>query len=129
MKIKVRMKMIKYLLSFSLFLSLLFAENINTIQEDPIEESIVEPKVDCLILEDENSIICKFELNRQLEDEQIVVQWIAPNGEISRSRDLIIPPGHGSIYDYRYIDGREPGQWIFKVIYKEKEYTTQFELK
>ena len=120
--------MIKYLLSFSLFLGLLFAENINTIEQD-IQEEAFEPKVDCLILEDENLIICKFEINRQLEDQALIFQWINPEGELSRSRDMLIPAGHGSIYDYRYLDGREPGNWIFKVIYKEKEYTTEFELK
>lgn len=126
--IKVRMKMIKYLLSFFLFLGLLFAESINTIDQEIIEEPF-EPKVDCLILEDENSIICKFEINRQLEDQSLSFQWINPEGELSRTRDMLIPAGHGSIYDYRYIDGRESGMWTFKVIYKEKEYSTNFELK
>jgi hypothetical protein len=129
------MKMIKYLLSFPLFLGLLFAENINTTEQDinTIEQNITEeqfePRVDCLILEDEDSIICKFEINRQTEDQELVFQWINPEGELSRSRDMQIPAGHGSIYDYRYIDGREAGNWIFKVIYKEKEYSTKFELK
>lgn len=124
--------MIKYLFAFSLTFGLLFAENINTAQQEQDQElleEIIEPKVDCLILEDENSIICKFETNRQVEDKQIVVEWIDPNNEISRSRELIIPSGHASIYDYRYMDGREPGNWVFKVIYNEVEYKTEFEIK
>ena len=129
--------MIKYLFPFLLFLTITNAENINTDNNEledeyPIEninEAIIEPSVDCLILQDENSIICKFETNRNLEDKDIVVQWIDPQGDVSRSRNMIVPAGHASIYDYRYIDGRLKGSWSFKVIENEKSYTTSFELK
>jgi hypothetical protein len=129
--------MIKYLFPFLFFLTIINAENINTQNEEvtdeyPIEnidEVKIEPLVDCLILQDENSIICKFETNRISEDQDIVVQWIDPQGDVSRSRNMIVPAGHGSIYDYRYINGRLKGSWTFKVIEKEKEYTTNFELK
>ena len=129
--------MIKYLFPFLLFLTIVNAENINTdddILEDeyPIEnidDVKIEPSVDCLILEDENSIICKFETNRVLKDQEIVIQWIDPQGDISRSRNMLVPAGHASIYDYRYINGRLTGSWTFKVIENEKEYTTNFELK
>lgn len=129
--------MIKYLFPFLFFLTILNAENIDTQSEElsdeyPIEnidETIIEPSVDCLILQDENSIICKFETNRELKDQDIVVQWIDPQGDVSRSRNMIVPAGHASIYDYRYINGRLSGSWTFKVLGNEKEYTTSFELK
>jgi len=118
--------MIKKLLISSLFcvVSMINAEDI-IINEDT--QSI--NKVDCLILEDENSIICKYLVPRSEEDQEIVVQWIDPQEDISRSRTMIIPAGHGSIYDYRYIKGRLAGSWTFKVIDNNKEYTTKFELK
>lgn len=119
--------MTKLLISFLLLSTLLFAENEQTFEN--IEEFKVDPKVDCLILQDENSIICKFEAPRSTEDQQIIVQWIDPQGDISRSREMFIPAGHGSIYDYRYIKGRLSGFWKFKVILSDKEYTTQFEIK
>lgn len=110
---------------FLLCTTVVFAQTeINT--SDELE---FEAKVDCLILQDENSIICKYESLRSIEDEEIIVQWIDPQGDISRSREMIVPAGHGSIYDYRYIKGRLLGNWTFKVITNEKEYTTQFELK
>ena len=129
--------MIKYLVPFLFLLTITNAENINTeseelTDENPIEiidEVKIEPSVDCLILQDENSIICKFETNRTLEDHDIVVQWIDPQGDVSRSRNMIVPAGHGSIYDYRYINGRLTGSWTFKVLDNEREYTTNFELK
>ena len=129
--------MIKYLVPFLFLLTIANAENINTeseelTDENPIEiidEVKIEPSVDCLILQDENSIICKFETNRTLEDHDIVVQWIDPQGDVSRSRNMIVPAGHGSIYDYRYINGRLTGSWTFKVLDNEREYTTNFELK
>lgn len=129
--------MIKYLFPFLFFLTITNAENINIQNEEfsdenPIEnidEVKIEPSVDCLILQDENSIICKFETNRIIEDQDIVVQWIDPQGDVSRSRNMIVPAGHGSIYDYRYINGRLLGSWTFKVIENEKVYETNFELE
>jgi len=134
---KVRIKMIKYLFPFLFLITILNAENINTqddelIDDEPIDysnEAKIEPSVDCLILQDENSIICKFETNRINEDQEIVVQWIDPQGDISRSRSMIVPPGHGSIYDFRYINGRLSGDWVFKVIENDKVFETKFELK
>lgn len=126
--------MIKYLFISLFFVTSLFAENSDNeiiSEEDETQELTVkkEPSADCLILQDENSIICKFEVQRVPEEQSIVVQWIDPQGDVSRSRNMIIPASHGSIYDYRYIKGRMLGNWIFKVILDEKEYTTQFELK
>ena len=122
---KVRIKMIKLLVSCLFLATLSFAQTL----EEQYLESEFEPTVDCLILKDENSIICKFEAQRSLEDQNIIAQWIAPDGNISRSREMIVPAGHGSIYDYRYIKGRELGNWTFKIISNQKEYATQFELK
>ncbi len=119
-------------LTFFLIISVVSAEEEltnNDIQEDIEVYEEIEPNVDCLILEDENSIICKFEATRNIEDKQIIVEWIDPNNELSRQRNMIIPAGHGSIYDYRYIKGREPGLWTFKVTLDDKSYSTQFELK
>jgi len=130
--------MIKYLFPFLFFITIANAENINTNSEKlindeestkNIDEINIEPSVDCLILEDENSIICKFETNRVHENESIIVQWIDPEGKISRSRNMLVPVGNASIYDYRYIKGRALGEWTFKVIEKDKEYSTKFQLK
>lgn len=118
--------MIKVVASLLLLVSFLFSETTNNEQ---YLDSDIETSVDCLILQDENSIICKFESKRSVEDQTIIAQWIDPQGDISRSREMIVPAGHGSIYDYRYIKGRLSGLWTFKVIYDNKEYTTQFELK
>ncbi|MBP7769832.1 MAG: hypothetical protein KA055_01770 [Aliarcobacter sp.] len=128
--------MTKYLVSFLLLANILLAEN-KVIEEEkkvsPIPEEAIEvpynPNADCLILEDENSIICKFEIIRDEQDQEIVIHWISPTGEISRTREMIIPAGDVSAYDYRYLDGRENGKWNFKVLYKNNEYSTQFELK
>lgn len=113
--------MIKYLVLFIFTASLSFAQNVDT-------NIIEEAKADCLILKEKNSIICKFEAITSNVDEQVIVQWIDPQGDISRSRDMIVPAGHLSIYDFRYLEGRLSGSWTFKVITKEKEYTTKFEL-
>ena len=130
--------MIKYLFPFLFLITISNAENVNTSNEElsnedksinHIDEIKRESSVDCLILEDENSIICKFETSRIEEEESIIMQWIDPNGEISRSRNMLVPVGNASIYDYRYIKGRALGEWTFKVIEKDKEYSTKFQLQ
>ncbi|MCG3717394.1 hypothetical protein L5F64_17505, partial [Aliarcobacter butzleri] len=125
-------KMIKFLIPFLLCTTIVFAESSadnNKKIEDTIQKSY-NPNVDCLILEDENSIICKFEVIKDSQNEQkIVINWVNPNGEISRTREMLIPAGDSSAYDFRYLDGRESGKWDFKIIYNEKEYSTSFELK
>ncbi len=92
-------------------------------------ESESKNSADCLILEDENSIICKYVHQRSEEDKEINVKWVDPSGEISRERTLLIPAGHGSIYDFRYIEGRVKGIWQFQVIDKEVNISTNFEIK
>lgn len=127
--------MIKYLVPFLVLANVLFAENTPVKEENitPKVEQVLEqaynPNVDCLILEDENSIICKFEVIRNDKDQDIIIHWISPTGEISRTREMVIPAGDISAYDYRYLDGREGGKWNFRVVYNGNEYTSQFELK
>ena len=122
-------KMIKYVVSFLLLINVLFAEE-NLSNKQEVNGNIpYNPNVDCLILEDENSIICKFEIIRDENEQQIIIHWVSPTGEISRTREMLIPAGDSSAYDYRYIDGRENGKWDFKIIYRGKEYISQFELK
>lgn len=86
-------------------------------------------KADCIILKDENSIICKYTHKRINNDKSVKFQWIEPDGVISRQRDMIIPAGHGSVYDYRYIQGRTKGDWTFKVIDNTQEFKTQFTIE
>ncbi|RBQ26851.1 hypothetical protein CRU88_05360 [Arcobacter sp. CECT 9188] len=115
--------MMKNLLLVLFFVVSVFAEN--TVEQKPYN-----PNVDCVILEDENSIICKFEVELDIENNQIIViNWVDPNGEISRSREMIIPAGDTSAYDFRYLDGREKGEWNFVVVYKNNDYSSKFELK
>jgi hypothetical protein len=104
-----------------LFISL-FSFAIASEQED-IEN------VDCVILKDENSIICKYIQERVEYDKNVTFIWIDPDEEISRSREMTIPAGHGSIYDFRYVDGRKKGIWTFKVKDQDKTYETKFEIK
>jgi hypothetical protein len=88
-----------------------------------------ESDVDCLILEDENSIVCKYIHTRVDFDKQVLVEWIEPDGTVSRSREMKIPAMHGSIYDYRYIKGRTLGTWSFRVTDGANQYMTNFTLK
>ena len=94
-----------------------------------VETEYDEKAADCLILKDENSIICKYTHERSTEDIDVVFEWIDPNGEISRERKMAIPAGHGSVYDFRYISGRMKGTCTFKFIENDREIKTTFELE
>jgi hypothetical protein len=83
-------------------------------------------KIDCIILKDENSIICKYSHTRIQKDKVVIFSWFKPNGNISRVRSMVIPAGHGSVYDYRYINGREQGRWIVKIVDSNKSFQTEF---
>lgn len=85
-------------------------------------------EVDCIVIKEENSIICKYISERASEDRFINVQWLAPNGDISRTRKILFPSGHGSVYDFRYLNGREAGLWTFKVFDNNKEFKIEFEI-
>ncbi len=101
--------------------SLLFASE-QDFHEDEVKEA------DCLILKDENSIICKYTSPRQMEDKEVIFEWINPNGETTRKRIMVIPAGHGSVYDFRYISGRLKGVWTFRVFDEQDSVSTTFEL-
>ena len=89
----------------------------------------VNNSVDCILLVDEDSIVCKYTHLRADMDHKISIQWIEPDGTITRQRDMNIPAHHGSVYDYRYIAGRTKGLWTFKVIDDNQEYKTNFTIE
>ena len=88
--------------------------------------ALAQNSADCIVVKDENSIICKYSHTRKNIDHNITVQWFEPDGQISRERSMTIPATHKSIYDYRYIKGRTKGEWTFKVIDDGVEYTSNF---
>jgi len=113
----------KKILIILFFIVSVFAENI-------VEKKSYNPNIDCIILEDENSIICKFTVEINKKNDQIVdIKWIDPSGQISRNKEIIIPAGNASAYDFRYLHGRQKGEWKFVITYKDKEYLSKFELK
>jgi hypothetical protein len=122
--------MLKFIISFLLIMSsILFAkENVKKEVEVVTKTVPYNPNVECVVLVDEDSVICKFEVIRADKEQQVIVSWISPTGEISRTREIIINAGDSTAYDYRHLDGRENGKWNFKIIYNEKEYISQFDL-
>jgi hypothetical protein len=114
-----------------LFSTILFINNIEA--EDTIFENTLNSNIDtgtsCFILKEENSVICKYTQERTFKEKVIKINWIDPNGNISRTRDIIMPSGHGSIYDFRYIKGRILGKWTFIAIDDKIKYKTTFNLE
>jgi hypothetical protein len=42
---------------------------------------------------------------------------------------MVIPAGHGSVYDFRYLKGRMAGVWSFIVIDNEIKHETTFNIE
>jgi hypothetical protein len=84
--------------------------------------------LNCLIIKEEGSIICKYTQERELEDRLVKINWIDPSNKISRKKSIKFKAGHGSVYDFRYMKGRMFGIWTVEVKDKDKDYNTTFEL-
>ena len=96
--------------------------------EIELEEEVIK-EADCLIVNDENSIICKYTSPILREDKEVIVEWINPDGESTRKRAKIKPAGHSSVYDFRYLSGRIKGIWMFRVFDDKEIITTTFEIR
>lgn len=71
------------------------------------------------ILEKEKEIIkCTYIAPYTDIDRTVTFNWIEPNGEVSRTRDINITKNHRSVYDYRFKNGRTIGKWNIQVIDK-----------
>jgi hypothetical protein len=96
--------------------------------EQEVQDEVLK-EADCLIINDENSIICKYTSPILLEDKELIVEWINPDGESTRKRTKIKPAGHSSMYDFRYLSGRIKGIWMFRVFDDKEIITTTFEIR
>lgn len=89
--------------------------SINLYSSEPLHTA------ECLILEDENSIVCKYNSPSNQNERVVTISWINPEGIIQRKREITIAPLNSSIYDFRFLDGLESGQWQFVVLEDNKE--------
>ncbi len=72
-------------------------------------------------------IQCTYFTERVPYDRNITFEWKAPSlDEDHRERTIILNAHHGSLYDFRYYYGREPGEWrvCVKEAGKKLEETT-----
>lgn len=62
-------------------------------------------------------IYCKYFVNRSdnANGKTVVFHWYSPSKKDDRERTFTIPPYYGSVYDYRYLPGREKGKWVVVV--------------
>ena len=62
-------------------------------------------------------IYCKYFIDRSDNEKGKRVQfyWHSPSGKDDRKRVFKVPPYYGSVYDYRFLPGREKGKWVIEV--------------
>ena len=72
-------------------------------------------EVKCVI--EYERIYCKYFIDRSDNEKgkKVLFYWHSPSGKDDRKRVFEIPPYYGSVYDYRYLPGRENGKWIVEV--------------
>ena len=70
---------------------------------------------------EQERIICTYFIDRSDNANGLTVEfhWYSPRGRDDRIKIFQVPPYHGSVYDYRFLPGREEGRW--RVVAKELE--------
>ena len=57
-------------------------------------------------------IKCIYETARKDHDRNISLAWTSPSTpQDDRFKTIVLPANHGSVYDFRYFDGRADGSW------------------
>ncbi len=57
-------------------------------------------------------IKCTYKTTRKSYDRNISMAWTSPSTpQDDRFKTILLPAHHGSLYDYRYFDGRADGSW------------------
>ncbi len=77
-------------------------------------------------------IICTYFIDRSDNAHGLDVRffWHSPDGKDDRIKIFHVPPYHGSVYDYRFLPGRQKGKWVVEVqeIDTNKSTKTSFEI-
>jgi hypothetical protein len=61
-------------------------------------------------------IRCKYLALAQEKPRQVTFKWVSPDNKAdNRTKVHTIPPGHISVFDYRYFSGRSEGKWTISV--------------
>jgi len=73
-------------------------------------------------------IYCTYILDRSdtYKERFVAFHWISPTSPVDdRIRHFRIPPGYGSVYDYRFLPGRAKGTWRVTVTDTESNRTVE----
>jgi len=76
---------------------------------------------DVKCIQEEQRIICTYFIDRSDNSSGVTVRfhWISPSRKDDRIKSFRVPPLYGSVYDYRFLPGRESGHW--RVVVQELE--------
>ncbi len=73
-------------------------------------------------------IRCKYMALAQDTTRKVTFNWISPDNEAdNRMKVHTIPPGHISVYDFRYFAGRSEGKWTISVMENSDQTTVSTE--
>lgn len=77
-------------------------------------------------------IYCTYFIDRSDNTNGVTVQfhWYSPSGKDDRIKFFEVPPLYGSVYDYRFLPGRENGRWrvVATELENNKSAQTTFEI-
>ncbi|SMC08656.1 hypothetical protein [Nitratiruptor tergarcus] len=86
-----------------------------------------------IVCQQENErITCTYFIQRSDNAHGLTVEfhWYSPKGDDDRIKRFKVPPFYGSVYDYRFVPGREEGRWrvVVRELETNKSATTFFDL-
>ena len=75
----------------------------------------------------DNSIYCFYFVDRSDNEsgKEVSFYWHSPTGKDDRIKNFIMPPYHGSVFDYRFLPGREKGRWVVTVTEMDTNKSTK----
>ncbi len=80
------------------------------------EESATDSLVCEVSGEGSKLVQCSYFCQRDVVDRNITFEWNAPSlSQDNRERTVLLEAHHGSLYDFRYYYGLEPGGWLVRV--------------
>lgn len=83
-----------------------------------------------ICLQESGQITCKLLAKRIDRDRVVIFRWFAPTSpKDDRTREMILPANHASIFDRRHVQGRSKGKWRVEVEIEADQPSTSFTLK
>ncbi len=81
-----------------------------------------------ICLDEGKKITCKLMTKRINTEREVEFEWESPNGKDDRTREMLLPSNHASVFDSRLKKGRVKGLWTVEVEIDDMKLSTTFKI-